>query len=385
MTLKFGPDYLIPKPFDPRLIAHVAPAVAQAAMDSGVARRPIVDMAAYRERLQSRVYRTGMTMKPVFERAREAPKRVVYAEGEDDKVLEVARQAIEEGIARPVLVGRTAVIEEGLAALGIDLMRGRHFDLIDPQDNPRYAAYCDAFHRRVQRKGYSPREACETLRNNPTVLAATLLVEGDADAMICGTVGRYRQHLAYIQDIVGLANGVTKLTAMNALVLDSGTLFMADTYVQEDPSAEDLAEIVRLCAEEVRWFGLEPKAALLSHSNFGSHDTASARKMRAALDLIHRTQPELEVEGEMHADHALSEELRRARFPQSRLGGKANLLVMPNQDAANIAFNLLKQIGEGIAIGPVLVGAAKSAHVVTPSITVRGLLNMTALAAVRAG
>jgi len=385
MTLKFGPEYLIPKPFDPRLIAHVAPAVAQAAMDSGVARRPIADMAAYRERLQSRVYRTGMTMKPVFERARESPKRVVYAEGEEDKVLEVARQAIEEGIARPMLVGRSAVIEQRLAALGIDLLRGRDFDLVDPQDPPRYEAYCDAFHRRVQRKGYSPREACETLRTHPTVLAATLLVEGDADAMLCGTVGRYRQHLAQLQDIVGLANGATKLTAMNALVLDSGTLFMADTYVQEDPSAEDLAEIVRLCADEVRWFGLEPKVALLSHSNFGSHDTASARKMRAALDLIHRTLPELEVEGEMHADHALSEELRRVRFPQSRLAGKANLLVMPNQDAANIAFNLLKQIGEGIAIGPVLVGAAKSAHVVTPSITVRGLLNMTALAAVRAG
>jgi malate dehydrogenase (oxaloacetate-decarboxylating)(NADP+) len=255
---------------------------------------------------------------------------------------------------------------------------------VDPQDNPRYEAYCDAFHRRVQRKGYSPREAYEALRNNPTVLAATLLAEGDADAMICGTVGRYRQHLAHIRDIVGLGNGVQQLTAMSALVLDSGTLFMADTYVQEDPSAEDLAEIVRLCADEVRWFGLEPKVALLSHSNFGSHDSPSARKMRAALDLIHRTLPELEVEGEMHADHALSEELRRARFPQARLTGKANLLVMPNQDAANIAFNLLKQMGEGIAIGPILVGAAKSAHVVTPSITVRGLLNMTGLATVRA-
>jgi len=385
LSLKFGPDFLIPKPFDPRLIAHVAPAVAQAAMDSGVARRPIADMPAYRERLQARVYRTGMTMKPVFERAREAQKRVVYAEGEEDKVLETARQAIEQGIAHPILIGRPAVIAQRLAALGIDLEAGRDVEIIDPQDNPRYEEHCAAFFRRVQRRGYSPREACETLRTNSTVLAATLLGMGGADAMICGTVGRYRQHLAYIRDIIGLGNGVKQLTAMSALVLDSGTLFMADTYVQDDPSAEELAEIVRLCAEEVRWFGIEPKVALLSHSNFGSHDTPSARKMRAALDFIHRTLPELEVEGEMHADHALSEELRKARFPQSRLGGKANLLVMPNQDAANIAFNLLKQMGEGIAIGPILVGAARSAHVVTPSITVRGLLNMTGLAAVRAG
>jgi len=384
-TLKFGADYLIPKPFDPRLIAHVAPAVAQAAMDSGVARRPIADMAAYRERLQARVYRTGMTMKPVFERAREAVRRVVYAEGEEDKVLEVARQAIEQGIAHPVLVGRPAVIAQRLAALGIDLEPGQDLEIVDPQDNPHYEQQCEAFYRRVQRRGYSPREACETLRTNPTVLAATLLATGGADAMICGTVGRYRQHLGHIQNVIGLGNGVGQLTAMSALVLDAGTLFFADTYVQEEPSAEELAEIVRLCAEEVRWFGQEPKVALLSHSNFGSHDSPSARKMRAALDLIHRTLPELEVEGEMHADHALSEQLRSARFPQSRLTGKANLLVMPNQDAANIAFNLLKQIGEGIAIGPILVGAAKSAHVVTPSITVRGLLNMTALAAVRAG
>jgi malate dehydrogenase (oxaloacetate-decarboxylating)(NADP+) len=385
LSLKFGPDFLIPKPFDPRLIAHVAPAVAQAAMDSGVARRPIADMPAYRERLQARVYRTGMTMKPVFERAREAVRRVVYAEGEEDKVLETARQAIEQGIARPILIGRPAVIAQRLAALGIDLEPGRDVEVIDPQDNPQYEEHCAAFFRRVQRRGYSPREACEALRTNATVLAATLLGAGGADAMICGTVGRYRQHLTHIRDVIGLGNGVKQLTAMSALVLDSGTLFMADTYVQEDPSAEDLAEIVRLCAEEVRWFGLEPKVALLSHSNFGSHDSPSARKMRAALDLIHRTLPELEAEGEMHADHALSEELRKARFPQSRLAGKANLLVMPNQDAANIAFNLLKQMGEGIAIGPILVGAAKSAHVVTPSITVRGLLNMTGLAAVRAG
>jgi malate dehydrogenase (oxaloacetate-decarboxylating)(NADP+) len=382
--LRFGPDYLIPKPFDPRLIAHVAPAVAQAAMDSGVARRPLPDVAAYRQQLQSRVYRTGMTMKPVFERARQSVKRVVYAEGEDDRVLEAARQAVEQGVARPVLVGRKAAVAARLQALGIALEAGRDFDLVDPQDDPRYEAHCDAFYQRVQRRGYSPREACETVRNNPTVLAAALLATGEADAMICGTLGRYRQHVGHIADVVGLGKGVKRLTALNALVLDSGTLFFADTYVQDDPSAEDIVEIVRLCADEVRWFGLEPRVALLSHSNFGSHDSASARKMRQALELIHRQMPELELEGEMHADHALSEELRNARFPQSRLRGKANLLVMPNQDAAHIAFSLLKQIGEGIAIGPILVGAAKSAHVVTPSITVRGLLNMTALAAVRA-
>ena len=381
--LRFGTEYLIPKPFDPRLMETVPPAVAQAAMDSGVARRPLADVQAYRERLQNHVFRTGMTMKPVFERARENPRRVVFAEGEEEKVLQVTQQVLEQGIARPILIGRPGVVSQRLAKLGLEIRAQQDFDLVDPLDNPRFEAHCEAFFERVQRRGYSPGDAAEYVRYNPTVLAGALLACGDADAMICGTVGRFQRQLAHVDEVIGPAPGVRKLAAMNALVLRRGTFFIADTFVQEAPEVEDIAEIVRLCAAEVRWFGITPKVALLSHSNFGSHDTASAAKMRAALARIRAQSPELEVEGEMHADLALSETLRSARYPGSRLAGQANLLVMPNQDAANIAFNLLKSLGEGIAIGPILVGAAKSAHVVTPSITVRGLLNMTALAAVR--
>jgi malate dehydrogenase (oxaloacetate-decarboxylating)(NADP+) len=382
-NLSFGPEYLIPRPFDPRLMEHVAPAVAKAAMDSGVATRPLPSLEAYRERLYNKVYRTGMAMKPVFDRAREAERSVVYAEGENDIVLQTLPQVLDQGIARPILIGRRAVIGERIRALGLNLAENEDFTLVDPQENPRYDHYCETFYARVQRKGYSPSEASEYVRNNPTVLAATMVACGDADAMICGSVGRYMRHLGYIEDIIGLANGVTRLTSMNALVLHTGTLFIADTYVQIDPSAEELAEIVRLAADEVRWFGMEPRVALLSHSIFGSHDTPSARKMREALHLVRTHLPELEIEGEMHADLALMPSSRAERFPNSRLAGKANLLVMPNQDAANIGFNLLKVLGDGIAIGPILLGAAKSAHVVTPSVTVRALLNMTALAAVR--
>jgi malate dehydrogenase (oxaloacetate-decarboxylating)(NADP+) len=383
-NLSFGPEYLIPRPFDPRLMEHVAPAVALAATDSGVATRPLADADAYRERLHHKVYRTGMAMKPVFDRAREVVRRVVYAEGENDIVLQAVQQVLDQGVAQPVLIGRRRAVAERIAALGLNLAADRDFDLVDPQDNPRYDAYCEVFYGRVQRRGYSPSEACEYVRNNPTVLAATLVASGDAEAMICGTVGRYMRHVGHVEEVIGLANGVSRLTSMNALVLHSGILFIADTYVQVDPNAEDLAEIVRLASDEVRWFGEAPRVALLSHSIFGSHDTPSARKMRKALQLVRTHLPELEVEGEMHADLALTPDSRSARFPNSRLAGKANLLVMPNQDAANIAFNLLKVLGDGIAIGPILLGAARSAHVVTPSITVRGLLNMTALAAVRA-
>ncbi|MEJ2576704.1 MAG: NADP-dependent malic enzyme, partial [Gammaproteobacteria bacterium] len=382
-NLSFGPEYLIPRPFDPRLMEHVAPAVARAAMDSGVATRPLADLDAYRERLHHKVYRTGMAMKPVFDRARAAERRVVYAEGENDRVLQVVQQVLDQRVARPVLIERRAAIAERIRALGLNLSIDEDFELVDPQDNPRYDAYCRTFYGRVQRRGYSPSEAGEYVRHNPTVLAATIVASGDADALICGTVGRYMRHVGHIEEVIGLANGVNRLTSMNALVLRSGTLFIADTYLQVDPTAEELAEIVRLAAEEVRWFGDEPRVALLSHSIFGSHDTPSARKMRQALHLVRTHLPELEVEGEMHADLALTPGSRAERFPNSRLAGKANLLVMPNQDAANIAFNLLKVLGDGIAIGPILLGAAKSAHVVTPSITVRGLLNMTALAAVR--
>jgi malate dehydrogenase (oxaloacetate-decarboxylating)(NADP+) len=359
-------------------------AVALAAMESGVATRPLKDLEAYRNRLQHRVFRTSLTMRPIFEKAQQERRRVVYAEGQQEKVLEVAQQAVDQGIARPVLIGGRNVIHQRIKKLGLRMREDEDFELIDPIDNSRFEDYAKAFFTRVERNGYSPQEARNYISHNRTALASTMLAEGDVDAMICGTVGRYRNHLQLVEEVIGTESGIERLTSMNALVLHSGTLFMADTYVQENPNAEELAEIVSLCAEEVLWFGIEPKVALLSHSNFGSHDCPSARKMQQALQLVRERMPDLEVEGEMHADLALSQELRQIRFPNSRLQDRANLLIMPNQDAANIAFNMLKMLGEGVAIGPILIGAAKSAHIVTPSITVRGLLNMTALASVRA-
>ncbi|MBV2091739.1 MAG: NADP-dependent malic enzyme [Candidatus Thiodiazotropha sp. (ex Ctena orbiculata)] len=383
-SLQFGPEYLIPKPFDQRLMVSVPCAVAKAAMDSGVALRPIEDLESYRARLQHRVFRTSLTMRPLFERARADIRRIVYAEGEEERVLEVAQQAVDQGIARPVLIGRRKVILQRIEQLGLRLTENSDFEVVDQLDNPNFELHAKTFFEMVQRGGFSPKEARKYLNRNPTVLAAIMLSIGEVDAMICGTVGRYRKHLQNVTEIIGTESGINKLSSMNALVLHSGTLFMADTYVQEDPSAEDLAEIVSLCAEEVLWFGVQPKVALVSHSNFGSHDSPSAGKMQRVLELVRQRMPDLEIEGEMHADLALSEELRSSRFPNSRLKDSANLLVMPNQDAANIAFNMLKVLGEGIAIGPILIGTAKSAHIVTPSISVRGLLNMTALASVRA-
>ncbi|MGD8644649.1 MAG: phosphate acyltransferase, partial [Chromatiales bacterium] len=382
--LRFGPEYLIPKPFDPRLMPQVAPAVAAAAMDSGVARRPIADLEAYRQGLHYRVVRSAMVMKPVFDRARESLKRVVYAEGEQETVILTAGQVVAQGIARPILIGRREVIEARIEDLGLRLVADQDFDIVEPTNNLRAEAHRNAFYERARRRGYSPGDADEAIRRDTTALAAAMILTDDADALICGTVGQYRRHVRKMADIIGTAPGVDQLAAMNGVVLQSRVLFFADTYVHDDPDAEAIAEIARLCAKEVSWFGIEPKVALVSHSNFGSHDTPSAEKMRRALELILAVEPELEVEGEMHADLALSETLRSARFPESRLTGRANLLVAPNQDAANIAFNMLKILGGGTVIGPILVGAARSVHVVTPSITVRGLLNMTALAAVRA-
>jgi malate dehydrogenase (oxaloacetate-decarboxylating)(NADP+) len=363
---------------------NVPLAVALAAMESGVAQRPIVDLEAYSNRLQHRVFRSSILMRPVFERAREELRRVVFAEGQESRVLEAAQQAVDQAIARPILIGRREIISQRIDTLGLTMREGDDFELLDPMTISNFEGYVEKLFERVQRRGYTPKETREVLRNNPTVLASVVVAMGEADAMLCGTVGRYWKHLDYVREIVGTEEGVNKLTSMNALVLQSGTLFMADTYVQEDPTAEDLAEIVSLCAEEVLWFGIEPKVALVSHSNFGSHDSPSAVKMRKALALVRERLPELEIEGEMHADLALSEPLRVTRFPNSRLGGRANLLVMPNQDAANVGFNMLKVLSDGVAIGPILIGCAKSVHVVTPSITVRGLLNMTALASVRA-
>ncbi len=383
--LQFGPGYLIPKPFDPRLMGYVAPAVAKAAMESGVAQRPVDDIKAYTEQLTHTVFRTGMMMKPVFDLAREKARRVVFAEGEEEKILQVLPQIVEQGVARPIVIGRREVIERRVVNLGLGLEIDEDFDLIDPQNHDDYFRYVDAYYRQVARKGYSPIEARYFLRTNSTVLAALMVREGRADVMICGTRGRYNDHLQHIEEIIGKAPGVNKLTAMNGLVMKSGTLFMTDTYVQEDPSAEDLAEIVELCSKEVRWFGEEPRVGLLSHSNFGTRETPSAVKMREAYKLIRESQPELEIEGEMHANMALCIDALKERFPDTRLNEAANLLVMPNLDAANISFNLARHLADGIAIGPILVGAAESVHIVTPSTTVRGLLNMTAIAAVRSG
>ena len=387
-NIGFGPEYLIPKPFDPRLMARLAPAVAQAAMESGVAARPIADLDAYRDTLKRRAYRSGMAMKAVFDHARQAPRRVVLAEGEQEKVLQVAQQAVSEGIARPVLIGRAEQIAQGIKDLGLSIRPGRDFDLVVPRENARFDLHCETVYERVKRRGYTLTEVREYVRNAPTVIAAALVRSGDADAMICGTVGRYLRHLEHVQTIIGCAPGVRRLTAMNAVILPQGPLFIADTYVQEDPSAEDLVEIAQLCAAQVARFGLKPKVALVSHSNFGSHDTPSARKMREALRLIQQAAPELEVEGEMHANLALDAAMREERFPGSRLTGRANLLLMPNQDAANIALNLLRGLGGtngGVNVGPMLLGADRPAHIVSPSTSVRGLLNMTALASVQAG
>ncbi len=383
-TPRFGPEFLLPTPFDPRLMEYVPLAVARAAMESGVASRPVASLAAYRDSLQDKVFITGLTMRPVFELAQARVRRVVYSEGEDPRVLEAAQQVVDQGIARPVLVGRRGVMEERIADIGLSIRLDDDVEVAEPRMLADNAAYGEAYYERVARRGYSPDEARERLRDSPTTLAAMMVAAGDADALICGPVSRYLQHLGAIGEVIGRAEAAPCLAAMNALVMPSGIIFIADTRVIEDPDARQVAAITGLAAEGVRWFGLEPKVALLSHSNFGSHDSASARKMREALALVRADQPELEVEGEMHGDLALSEAMRLARFPASHLKGRANLLVMPNQDAANIAFNLLKEVGEGIAIGPLLLGTARSAHIVTSSISVRGLLNMTALAAVRA-
>ncbi|MET0100698.1 MAG: NADP-dependent malic enzyme [Sedimenticola sp.] len=383
--LQFGPGYLIPKPFDPRLMGYVAPAVAKAAMESGVAQRPLDDLDAYRENLTHTVFRTGMMMKPVFDLAREKARRVVFAEGEEEKVLQLLPQIVEQGIARPIIIGRRDVIERRLEKLGLSVEIDEDFDLVDPHDHDDYFRYVEAYYAQVARKGYSPIEARYFLRTNSTVLAALMVRQGRADAMICGTRGRYPDHLGHIEEIIGKAPGVNRLTSMNALVMNKGTLFMTDAFVQEEPTAEDLEESIRLCSREVLWFGEEPRVGLLSASNFGTRNTPSARKLQKAYQLIRESQPELAIEGEMHADIALSIDALRERFPNTAMKEAANLLVMPNMEAANISFNLAKHLADGIAIGPILVGAAESVHIVTPSTTVRGLLNMTAIAAVRSG
>ncbi len=384
--LKFGADYLIPKPFDPRLIGKVAPAVAKAGMESGVATRPIGDLEAYRRRLNQFNYQSGLIMKPVIDAARQAPKRIVYAEGEDERVLRAAQVVIDEGMGRPILIGRPEVVQMRIERLGLRLKRGEHFDLVDPGDDPRYREYWTAYHRLTERRGVTPEMAKLDMRRRPTVIGAMLMRQGEADCMLCGAVGKYQSHLRYIDRVLGLRAGVKNYAAMNMLILPRRTIFICDTYVNFDPSAEQIAEMTILAAEEVSRFGIHPKVALLSHSSFGAADTPTALKMREALGLVLKAAPNLEVEGEMHGDAAISEEIRARQFPNSRLKGEANLLIMPTLDAANIAFNLLKTAaGDGITVGPILLGGAKPAQIVTLSATVRRIVNMTALTIVDAG
>jgi malate dehydrogenase (oxaloacetate-decarboxylating)(NADP+) len=379
--LTFGPDYLIPKPFDPRLILELAPAVAKAAMASGVATRPIVDFAAYRQRLSEFVFRSGLAMKPVFERARAEAKRIVYAEGEDERVLRAAQQALDEGFGRPILVGRRDVVRQHIESLNLRLALGDTVDLVDPTDDPRHEERWRLYHALMESKGITPKIARDRVRTRGTVVAALMVRAGHADAMLCGAIGDYHSHLHDLVDIVGLVPGASAPAALSALILPKGTYFLCDTFVVDQPSALEIAEMTVRAARAVRLFGVEPKVALLSHSSFGSSDAASARKMREALSLLRERAPGLEVEGEMNADAAIAEEIRHPIFPHSRLRGAANLLIMPSLDAANIAYNMLKVLGDGLAVGPILLGMSRPAHIVTPSVTVRGLLNMTAFAA----
>jgi malate dehydrogenase (oxaloacetate-decarboxylating)(NADP+) len=385
-NLSFGPEYLIPRPFDPRLIAKVAPAVARAAMASGVATRPIADFDAYRERLNQFVYQSGLIMKPLFAAAKNAPKRVVYCEGEDERVLRAVQQVVDEGMARPTLVGRREVVETRIERLGLRLKAGADYDLVDPTYDPRYREYSEAYHRLAQRKGVTPQIARLEMRRRSTLIGAMLLSMREVDAILCGVVGRYESHLRFVDHVIGMRPGVRNYAAMNALLLPNRTVFICDTYVNYDPTAEQIAEMTLLAVEEIRRFGITPKVALLSHSSFGAANTPTAVKMRRALELIGVLAPDLEVEGEMQGDAALSQEIRERVFPNARLKGGANLLVMPTLDAANIAFNLLKTAaGDGITVGPILLGVARPVNILTPSATVRRIVNMTALTVTDAG
>jgi len=380
----FGPDYLIPRPFDRRLLVAIAPAVAKAAMDSGVATRPIADLKAYHDRLSQYVFRSGLLMKPMFDRARQDRKRVCYAEGEEERVLQAAQTVVDEGLAQPILIGRRAVVASRIKRLGLRILPGKDFELVDPEDDHRFREYWTLYHSLTERKGVTQSYAQTVVRTRNTIIGALMVRRGEADAMICGTVGKYIRHVGHLLDVIGLAPGVSHAYALTALILPTGTFFLGDTHVTPEPTAEQIAEFALLAAQAVPKFGVLPKAALLSHSNFGTRDTPTAKLMRAALELIHERAPELEIEGEMHGDAAINEQIRLRLFPNSRLRGQANLLIMPTLDAANISFNLLKTLGNGLSVGPMLMGVAMPVHVVVPSITVRGIVNMTAVAAVDA-
>jgi malate dehydrogenase (oxaloacetate-decarboxylating)(NADP+) len=381
----FGPEYLIPKPFDPRLIVKIAPAVARAAMDSGVATRPIEDFDAYVEKLTEFVYKTNLFMRPIFSQARKQPKRVVMAEGEDERVLHATQELVTLGLAKPILIGRPSVIEMRLKKLGLHIVAGEDFELVNNESDPRFKEYWGEYYQIMKRQGVSPEQAQRAVIGNPSLIAAIMVRRGEADAMICGTVGSYHEHFKVVESVFGYRDGVHVAGAMNALLLPSGNTFLADTYVNDDPTPEQLAEITLMAAETVRRFGIEPKVALLSHSSFGSSDCPAARKMRKTLELVRQMAPELEIDGEMHGDAALVESIRHDLMPDSPLKGSANILIMPNMEAARISYNLLRvSSSEGVTVGPVLMGVAKPVHILTPVASVRRIVNMVALAVVEA-
>ncbi|MDP1690944.1 MAG: NADP-dependent malic enzyme [Burkholderiaceae bacterium] len=383
--LGFGPEYIIPKPFDSRLILRIAPAVAEAAAASGVATRPIEDLDAYRQSLTRFVYQTGMVMRPVFAAAKAAfakdAARVVYAEGEDERALRAVQVVLDEGLARPILVGRPAVMRARVERAGLRLKLGTDVEFVNPEDDPRYRACWADYQQLMGREGVTPSMAKAALRRSNTLISAMLLRRGDADAMLCGLVGRFDSHLEHVRDSIGLRTGASTFATMNALLLGERTLFLADTFVNEEPSAEQLTEIAAMAIDELRRFGVPPRVAFVSHSMFGSSARPSAKRMRRAAELFKQQRPGVPCDGEMHGDAALSEDIRRSFLPDSTLAGEANLLLLPNLDAANILFNVLKvTAGHGVTVGPVLLGAARPVHILTPSSTVRRIVNMTALA-----
>ena len=380
----FGSEYLIPRPFDPRLLVMLAPAIARAAMDSGVASRPIVDMDAYIEKLDQFIYRTGLIMKPVYERARADRKRVVYSEGEEETVLRAVQTVIDEKLAFPILIGRPDVIETRIQRLGLRMREGVDFELTNINDDPRFNDYWQQYHALTERRGVSPAAAKNLLRSRPSLIASIMVERGEADAMICGLVGRYHKKLGYMRSVFGLDPGVSCTSAMTGVINDRGAWFFLDTHVQLDPTAEQIAEATLQATYRLKLFGIEPKVALLSHSNFGSHDNPSAAKMRKVYQILRQRMPKLEVDGEMQADSAWDQNVRHLIFPNSTLSGRANLFVMPNLDAANITYNMVRVMTDGVAIGPILMGVDKAAHILTPASTPRRVVNMTALAAVDA-
>jgi malate dehydrogenase (oxaloacetate-decarboxylating)(NADP+) len=387
-NLSFGPEYLIPMPFDPRLLTHIAPAVAKAAMDGGVASRPIEDLAAYAQSLEQFVYRSGSFMKPLFQVAKSTPpelKRIVYAEGEDERILRAVQVVVDENLARPILVGRPKVLEQRIEKFGLRLKQDVHYDVINPDWDERYRDYWQTYHQMVMRKGVTADMAKLAMRRRHTLIGAMMIHKGDADGMICGTYGTTQTHLEFIDKVLGRRAGSNVYAAMNFVITEDRQLAMVDTHVNENPTAEELAEITIMAAEELERFGIAPRVALLSHSNFGTSNSESAQKMRAVLELVRQKAPSLEIDGEMHGDAALDSKLRAKIMPQSTLKGDANLLVMPNIDSANIAYNLVKTAaGNGIAVGPILLGCARPVHILTPSATVRRIVNMTALCVVDA-